>query len=580
MAMVELLVELGADVNAFDAENDTPLYFAVQENNTDIIQFLLSKGADPNKHVEGTYVPIILAADEGKLEVLKLLVGSGADVNIPSPEGGTPLYFAAYKNHTECVKYLLGVGADVNIQTNVGTTALSNAITNVTPPNMTVISALIQAGANVDYGKPILYATSNGYLSILDALIAAGVDVNVTNSEGETALYLTVKTNRIKSARKLIDAGANVGICDNKGKCPLDIATSAEMRKLLQSTLKWEGWTEGDASKLDGIFAEEDIAKNCSLCPICMKYIIRSEACMYMSHVCKDLKGYYHEALYNKYKNEEGKIYWCTICGRICKGHRHYTLGQAQGAVPTLLPGRDPFATDCVEEGGGSIPEKLLRFRRLREYARDLQEEVGKLSWIDAMNELCEEMWNAPLVRVSRAKLEQMRVEKQFNIKSTNFPIRLAPAENSPNIPYILPTNSEEERRAKLPVVHPSETETMTNFMRMDDVNILQFQHKRKDGSINNHDKKGQQISREGFLYWLKHILEDPTAEEFGYCWQFKTAQQMIPMSEEQKANVCDATLHPEEVRSALDLNDPEQEKLAESYRKAFNRVFDRRRII
>ncbi len=578
LEVVKLIVDMGADVNVLDGENSSALNGAAQENHVNIVKYLLSKGADPNAHGEGGYVPTILAADDGNIEMLRILVQAGADINIPSPEGGSPLYFAVYKNHPECVKFLLESGADPNIVTNIGSTALSTAILFTKPPNMNTITMLLNAGADVNLGYPLVAAATYGYLDVVKVLLSANANVNSMDKENKTALFHAVKNNRVTIVRILLDGGANVGICDNLGKCPLDIATTKEMRKLLQSTLKWEGWTEGDAAKLDGIFAEDEIAKNCSLCPICMKYVIRSEACMYMSHVCKDLKGYYHEELYNKYKNEEGKIYWCTICGRICKGHRHYELGQAQGAIPSLLPGRDPFASDCMNEGGGSINEKLLRFRRLREYAKDLQEEAGKLPWIDAMNELCEEMWNAPLVRVSRAKLEKMRTEKQYNIPSSNFPTQIGSiSENSPNIPYIFPTNSEEEKRGKLPILHPTVTETMTNFMGIDDTNIIQFQHKRKDGTVNRHNKPGQQISREGFLHWLNHILEDPTAEEFGYCWQYKTTQQMIPMTEEQKANVCDAKLHPEEVRAALELTDPEQAKLYEAYRKTFNRMFDRR---
>jgi hypothetical protein len=42
---------------------------------------------------------------------------------------------------------------------------------------------------------------------------------------------------------------------------------------------------------------------------------------------------------------------------------------------------------------------------------------------------------------------------------------------------------------------------------------------------------------------------------------------------------MCDAVLHPEEVKAALDLTDAEQAQMAEGYRKAFNAAMDTRKM-
>jgi hypothetical protein len=158
---------------------------------------------------------------------------------------------------------------------------------------------------------------------------------------------------------------------------------------------------------------------------------------------------------------------------------------------------------------------------------------------------------------------------KKFNIPNTNFPLTLPPTENAPNVP----------NTAEAPVVHPSETEAFSNAMYIDDTNILQFRHKRSNGTWNRHEGPGQQISREAFVGWLKSMLENPTAEEFGKCWQYKTRSQQAALNASQKALVCDAVLHPQEVAAALDLEDAEQAKLAEGYRKAFNAAMDTRKM-
>lgn len=443
---------------------------------------------------------------------------------------------------------------------------------------------LIELGANMNYSRqpegifPILYTSiSNSWLKYVDILLDNNADVNIPDLDNLTPLHMAVMFRNVDLVKKLLEKGADKNIRNKDGKRPIDLAKTKAIRDLLKDPdepkvpeAKWEGWTRGDAAQLDGIFGDDETARNFALCPVCMKYVVRSDACMYMSHNCKTSKGYYHDKLYEKYRNSEGIINWCTICGRICKGHNHFQLSPASGPKPEIIHGEDPFATDCKYEGGGGVDEKLLRFRRLREYARELQDEVGQIGWWQAMDELCEEMWNAPMAR-KRGVMTRMKTNKKFNIPNTNFPLTLPPTQNAPNVPFTT---------GEAPIVHPEETDDFTNATYIDDKNIIQFQHRMSNGSMNRHAGPGQQISREGFKHFVKTMLEDPTAEGFGKCWQFKTKSQMIPLSAEDKALVCDAVLHPEEVKAALNLEDPEEAKLAEGYRKAFNAMFDTRKAV
>ncbi len=570
-AIVEKLIAAGADVNKKTTKGFIPLHAATQYGKEALTDILIAAGADIDKQTSLGSTSLYLATYEGHTAIVEKLIAAGADVNKAANKGTTPIYTASYEGHTAIVEKLITAGADVN-KTNEGGFTPLHAATQY--GKEAIMDLLIAAGADVNkqvgVGLTSLYlATYEGHTAIVEKLIAAGADVNKTNNFGSTPLHVAVNKSMNSIVEKLLAAGADTRIRDNKGKRPIDFAKTHEMRNLLKSSssLKWHGWTRGDASKLDGIFGDDETARNFALCPVCMKYVIRSDACMYMSHNCSTSKGYYHEQLYLKYKNSLGVVNWCTICGRICKGHNHYELSSAQGKVPDIIYGRNHFALSCETEGGGGVTEKLLRFRRLREHARDLQAEVGVMGWWEAMDELCEEMWNAPIVR-SRA-LKTMQTEKKFNISNTNFPLTLPPTENAPNIPYM----------GEMPLVHPTEAGIITNAIGIDDSNIIQFRHKKADGTINNHDGRGQQISREAFIGWLKAMLENPTGEEFAKCWQYKTRSQQAPLSEDDKALVCDATLHPKEVKAALDMADPEQARLAEGYRKAFNAAMDVRKI-
>ena len=181
------------------------------------------------------------------------------------------------------------------------------------------------------------------------------------------------------------------------------------------------------------------------------------------------------------------------------------------------------------------------------------------------MNELCEEMWNAPMIRSSA--LKTMQETKRWNIPSNAFPIKKANAANAeteaPNIPYTGP----------LPVVHTDETEAFTNATLISEKDIIQFQHMRSNGTLNNHSGEGEQISRLGFAGWLHELLAAPS-ESLGYCWQYIPSDKRVGKTEAQLAaeHHCDAKLHPEEVKAALDLTDAAQAQLYRNYKLQYNR--------
>lgn len=543
LTLARRILESGADTNKTALANGmTALHIACRSNDDSFVQKLLESGANPNtKDINGD-MPLHYASQRDYIRILDDLLAAGVDIGPKNKNGQTPLHFAAKGLHWLSLRWLIQNGADINVQDNDGRT-------------------------------PLFLATE-----ATEHLEGVNVENVEENNENEENNDYDQEVENVKAAIRIVKLllanGADKTIADKDGRVALDVAENEALRRLLSDSrgpsgppLKWQGWTRGDASMLDGIFADEETAKNFALCPVCMKYVQRSEACMYMSHNCATSKGYYHEKLYKTYKNNAGIINWCTICGRICKGHNHYKLGPANGDIPSIIYGKDPFAKSCEIEGGGGVTEKLLRFRRLREHARDLQAEVGQMGWWEAMDELCEEMWNAPMVR-SRA-MKTMLEAKKFNIPNTNFPVSLPPQNNAPNLPFT----------GEHPIIHSEATNDMTNALYIDDTNILQFRHKKANGSWNRHDGPGQQISREAFVGWLKTMLENPTAEVFGKCWQYKTLSQQTVLSDDQKALICDAVLHPEEVKAALDTDDAEQARLAEGYRKAFNSIFDTRRI-
>jgi ankyrin repeat protein len=91
---MKLLIEKGADVNALNNANESPIYNAAKGGDPEAIQLLLDAGADPNIPQKDGRRPIHEAARWGKDWAVTLYLEHGADVNAQDNEGSTPLHEA------------------------------------------------------------------------------------------------------------------------------------------------------------------------------------------------------------------------------------------------------------------------------------------------------------------------------------------------------------------------------------------------------------------------------------------------------------------------------------------------------
>lgn len=91
-----------------DANERSPLVWAVIGGRIDIVKLLLAHGADLNSHSEGKKItPLHYAAGAGDIEILRALISRGADQFSIDESNSSPLATAAYYNQTEVVHVLL-----------------------------------------------------------------------------------------------------------------------------------------------------------------------------------------------------------------------------------------------------------------------------------------------------------------------------------------------------------------------------------------------------------------------------------------------------------------------------------------
>jgi ankyrin repeat protein len=96
-------------------------------------------------------VRLLGAAEAGDLFMVKSLLSQGVRIDRPEPRrfGWTPLHAAVFWNRTNVVQYLVDAGANVNLTNRTGETPLMMAITRGDDAIFTV-QYLIDHGANLD----------------------------------------------------------------------------------------------------------------------------------------------------------------------------------------------------------------------------------------------------------------------------------------------------------------------------------------------------------------------------------------------------------------------------------------------
>ena len=125
------LVQHGADVNARDSNDVSPLMYAIGTHNSEMLALLVRKDADLEAlSVQTKMTPLILAVEIGDTDAMMILLNKGVNINRTNHEGYTPLMAAAESGRARVVEVLLDRGAEPEAKDYKGKTALMLAQKN------------------------------------------------------------------------------------------------------------------------------------------------------------------------------------------------------------------------------------------------------------------------------------------------------------------------------------------------------------------------------------------------------------------------------------------------------------------
>nr|CAG4641467.1 EOG090X019S [Eurycercus lamellatus] len=239
-AFVRELLAHGADPNAEDIDNWTPLLCAAKGDFSTICVELLNHGANIEQRDMGGWTALMWACYKGHVETATLLVEQRAEVNVHGQFHITPLMWASGRGHVAIVRLLLNHGAKVNIGDKYGTTALIWACRK---SYTEIVDMLLQAGANVEVSgihcwTPLLVSTKENASEIVNKLLDKKPNVNATDKDGCAALTLSCKEGYYDICIALLNTGAYVNLQDRSGDTNLIHAAKAGHKAVVEALLK------------------------------------------------------------------------------------------------------------------------------------------------------------------------------------------------------------------------------------------------------------------------------------------------------------------------------------------------------
>ncbi len=189
---VKRLTNQGVDIDILNSDRKTLLHIAVQVGDLELVQFIVEKIKNPDMQDRNGKTAMHIAAVNNRTDIVICLVEEGANHTIKDADNKSPLNLLDDASRSRMVTFL---------RVNSG---------------IRLINIIRRQGFNKNSDIKVL--------EIIDLLEQGVVDVNYTNTYGETPLYFAASVGDLDIIRHLIEKGANVNTKTKRGDNPLYIS--------------------------------------------------------------------------------------------------------------------------------------------------------------------------------------------------------------------------------------------------------------------------------------------------------------------------------------------------------------------
>jgi len=226
--------------NRQDRRKRTPLHVASSCGHLPMVKALLKRGANPAIQADDGQTALHLAATQGCAAIQQALLDHAADlVSKTNIALQTPLHCAVAREHGASVKLLLARGAPANAQDRDGCSALFQAAGLGSTSIVRILLEHVGGGVDLEMrdhkGRTALHiAARKSHIAVLRLLLDSGAKVNAVDGHGKTALFEAVAAGNKAGVQLLLDRKADINTRDERGRTVLMYACEDRLLALVE----------------------------------------------------------------------------------------------------------------------------------------------------------------------------------------------------------------------------------------------------------------------------------------------------------------------------------------------------------
>lgn len=207
--LTALLIANKADVKIRNNSKSTSMHSVASNGSPEVADLLWAAGAGANLNTQNNIgtTPLLLAVMNGNKAMVQWLIAHDANLNLVDDDGYTPVNRAAFMDDKyEILVLLLEHGADPNGKDKNDRTPLDVAVRYSMYASADLLRT--KGGTGLPSSGEIFQAAKQGDLTRVQRLIAAKIDVNAPDENGETPMHVATAAGKQDCVAALLAAGA------------------------------------------------------------------------------------------------------------------------------------------------------------------------------------------------------------------------------------------------------------------------------------------------------------------------------------------------------------------------------------
>ncbi len=232
------------NVNIIDESANSLIYYAVMNNNVEMLHFLLINHINVNILNRDEESALGASVNFNSIGCFRALIKAGCNINLKNKNGESPLFKAFKLNRVEMIDILLSYNAETDIVNEIGENICFMALNS---NNLDILDNLLNKSNELLYstnldGDSLLHkACKLGNVKAVKYLLDKGILPNVFNKDLETPLFFASRNNDTLIASILIENGALIEYVNRFNESIFDVSrrSMCEFLYFKQNELKY-----------------------------------------------------------------------------------------------------------------------------------------------------------------------------------------------------------------------------------------------------------------------------------------------------------------------------------------------------